>query len=313
MLARTADSLFWMSRYIERFDFITKILMVGYSSTIDYQDNSRNNFSWETTSKIFYSHPEQFNPDGEPADQVLRTLVISDEYNSLKDLITKARENARGVQEHISKEVWESINKKYHKLLKVDIEKVIKKNDQLNFLVNLFDENLKYAGVLESTNHRGEGWNFINLGKYIERSILTVNLSEAKFQNSNVFTENANNILFWKNFLLSLSGFELYIKDYRGNDNSRQVLDMIVFNTEFTRSISFTTNRLRNYIQNIMTENPNPNNDKLRKEIGMLSAKINYSEIDNIIEEGVPTFLHYIRSKYYALSNSIGQTFFSYY
>ncbi len=313
MLARTADNLFWMSRYMERIDFITKVLLVGFSSTSDYHTNSINNFEWGILSRIFFTHPEEFNPENNQANQVFEKLVVGDEFNSLKELITKARENARGVQEHISKEVWESINKKYHKLLKVDVEKIIRKDEQLNFLFNLFDDNLKYTGVVDSTNHRGEGWNFMNLGKFCERTVLTLGISEEKYKSTIVFTEEANNILFWKNFLLCLSGFELYIKDYRSGDNSRHVLDMVVYNKQFTRSISYSVDRIRNYLTKIIQENPNPNNNKVTKEIGMMSAKINYSDLDQIVEDGVIDFFQDAKRNLFNLNQSIGQIFFSYY
>ncbi len=313
MLSRTADSLFWMSRYMERLDFISKILLVGFSSTYDFQINSKNNFDWGAIARIFYSDPDLFVPEETPSNQVFRMLIAGDSNNSLKELITKARENARGVQEHISKEVWESINRKYHTLIKTDPEEIIRKEKQLDFLFTLQEDNQKYAGVFDNTNHRGEGWNFMNLGKYCERCILTLSLSEEKFDHEEVFTEAANNILYWKNFLLSLSGFELYIKNYRSGNNSVQVLDMVLFNREFTRSISFTVNRIKSYTQNIINENPNPNNDKLRKEIGMLSAKINYSETDSVTENGVIPFFRDIKGSVYKVTESIGHIFFSYY
>lgn len=313
MLARTADSLFWMSRYMERIDFITKVLLVGFSSTSDFHTNSKNNFEWDILAHMFYSDHGDFESKNEEANQVFRNLVVGDEYNALKELITKARENARGVQEHISKEVWESINKKYHRLLKVDVEKIIKREEQLNFLFSLFDDNLKYTGVVDSTNHRGEGWNFMNLGKFCERALLILSISEEKYKNPLVFTEEANNILFWKNFLLCLSGFELYIKDYRSGDNSKQVLDMVVYNKEFTRSISYSVERMRNYLNKIIQENPNPNNNKLVKEIGMMSAKINYSDLDQIVSDGVIEFFHDAKNNLFKYNQSIGQIFFSYY
>ncbi len=313
MLARTADNLFWMSRYMERIDFITKVLLVGFSSTSDYHPSSVNNFEWEILAKMFFTNQNHFCDDQQAANQVFQKLVVGDEQNSLKELITKARENARGVQEHISKEVWESINKKYHKLLKVDVEKIIVKEEQLNFLFDLFDENLKYSGVVDGTNHRGEGWNFMNLGKFCERTVLVLGISEEKYKNPIVFSEEANNILFWKNFLLCLSGFELYIKDYRSGDNSRHVLDMIVYNKQFTRSISYSVDRIRNYLTKIIQENPNPNNNKVTKEIGMMSAKINYSDLDQLVDDGVLHFFQDAKRNLFNLNQTIGQIFFSYY
>lgn len=311
MLARTAENLFWMSRYMERIDFMTKVMLVGYASHTDFQAATINSFNWKIAAKIFYSNPADFQDNTtDPAKEVFRRLMMTDEYNSLRLLITRARENARGVQEHISKEVWESINKKYHYLINTDIESVIVNGHETDFLYNLFEDNLKYTGVIENTNHRGEGWNFMNLGKFCERSLLVLAISEEKYRDPNAFTEVSNNILFWKNFLLSISGFEFFIKDYRSADNSKNVLEMIIFNQEFTRSTSYTIQRMRNYIQNIIEENPNPYNEKIRKEIGMLSAKIKYSDVETIISEGLDHFFSDTKKRLYHLNQSIGQIFF---
>ncbi|MCB9202766.1 MAG: alpha-E domain-containing protein [Flavobacteriales bacterium] len=314
MLARTADNLFWMSRYMERIDFVTKTLLVGFSSNIDYGTQSSSKDNWRCLAKMLYSNFEDFNSESKNiANDVFRMLTIKDDNNSLKDLISKARENARGIQEHITKEVWENINKKYHQIININPENIIKKGNQTEFLFNLFDDNMKYMGIVQNTIHRGEGWDFMTLGRLCERSSLTLSISEEKFRDIDINGNESNNILYWKIFLLNLSGFEYYLKNYRLDKNADQVLDLVIFNKEFNKSLSFTLLEIKRYISRIIQETPNPNTNKLIKEIGRLNAKINYSDLENVKENGVINFFEDIKASLYKLTKTIGEVFFSYY
>lgn len=312
MLARTADNLFWMSRYMERIDFVTKVLLVGFASNTDYSRESKEN--WESLAQILYSNPADFNKESkELANDVFRMLTVTDDNNSLKELILKARENARGIQEHITKEVWENINKKYHELINIDADKIIEEGNQVEFLFNLFDDNMKYTGIVQNTIHRGEGFNFISLGKLCERSALTLSISEEKFKSEEIDSYETDNILHWKTFLLNLSGFEYYLKNYRVGKNADQVLDLVIFNKEFNRSLSFNLSEIKRYLQNIIQESPNPSADKLNREIGMLTAKINYSDLDSIKENGIINFFEDTKVNLFKITKNIGEVFFSYY
>ena len=309
MLARTADNLYWMSRYMERIDFIIKILLVGFSSAMEDQFTADPDYNWKVFQKMFYTTPQE--DSNEALDtQVFKRLTFYDSFNSLKELISKARENARGVQEHISKEVWESINRKYHFINNTNPESLQRRRNKMEFLFSLFDDNLRYGGVLENTNHRGEGWNFMMLGKFFERCNLTLGMAEENFKNPKIYTDAANNILFWKVFLLNLSAFELYLKDYRSGDNTFHVLEMLVFNKKFTRSLSYTIGKIHNYIMNIVEENSNPNSERIKREIGMMYAKINYSDLEQLKKNGPLQFFSDVKSDLFRLSQNIGQTFF---
>ena len=114
MLSRIADSLFWMNRYMERSDSQLRVIRTNYILSFDsgYNDS----FSWKDVIKLF-SHPTEDAQvaDGENVHEALAFLLTNPlNLNSVKVLISKARENARGVQDNITKEVWEQVNQSYH-------------------------------------------------------------------------------------------------------------------------------------------------------------------------------------------------------
>src|SRR5690349_8202517 len=112
MLSRVADSLYWMSRYMERTDSILRMLKINHLSSQDDPDE----FTWAPVLKIFSdiddAQIETMERDGR---QVLQFMVLDrDNPNSVFNMITQARENARGVQDNMTKELWQCLNEFYH-------------------------------------------------------------------------------------------------------------------------------------------------------------------------------------------------------
>src|SRR5215216_1897186 len=114
MLSRIADSLFWLNRYMERADGLLRVMKTNYILSLDKGVNS--NITWRPILEIFTYADEQLITKLENDTNATLKLLITDtdNMNSLKVILTRARENARGVQDHITKEVWEQINQMYH-------------------------------------------------------------------------------------------------------------------------------------------------------------------------------------------------------
>lgn len=313
MLARTADSLYWMSRYMERVDVILRVLSNGFYVSYDISDSQT--FDWTSVVKIFcYLNEGKIKELSADPSNILRHLLIEDESNSIKELVTKSRENARGTQDLLTREVWEAVNEIYHSVNGIDLEYAIKRGEQMALLVKQTDECRIYYGVFENTMSRGEGWNFMNLGRFIERSIQTLNFTELQFRAFlKESKEDESNILFWKNLLLNLSGYELYLKTYRNSNHMENILDMIFLNGNFPRSLTYSLEKINTYITNILKENDNPNNKLIIRKTGLLVAKIKFADVETIEQKGILAFMKETKNELYELSQLIGQSFFSYY
>ena len=162
MLSRIADSLFWLNRYMERADCLVRVIRTNY--ILSFDSDQRTDFAWKDVINIFSHEPDAATLYGENTATSLKYLVADTKNpNSIKSLVTKARENARGVQDYITKEVWEQVNQLYHIVNEPGIEEKITGPNSME-VIDLLDQNsILFYGVIDSTMPRGHGWQFLNL------------------------------------------------------------------------------------------------------------------------------------------------------
>jgi len=313
MLSRIADSLFWMNRYMERADGLLRTLRYGYIASFD--TSKEGSYNWQEALDIFSGLEEEQRLMVKPqTTTVLKHMLYStEETNSLKVMVTRARENARGAQDHITKEVWEAINQIYHRINSKDTEIAINEGAQVPMLDQLIEDSLMYYGVTDITMPRSMGWQFMNLGRYSERCLQTLDIVDARFSRMDYDIESAQHILYWRNMLLSLSGYELFLKTYRTGNHTENIIDMIFFNTQFPRSIFYSVKRIGHYLQKILDENKHENTAALERMLGKLYSSVAYASREDIQEKGLEKYIHFIKEQIYELQHVVGHTFFSYY
>ena len=311
MLSRIADSQFWMTRYVERTDGILRMLKINFITSLDRSGG--NAFSWQPVLKVFTLMPEEeVKTFSNRSDDVLRYMITDkDNHNSIRNIIGRARENARGMQDHITKEAWETVNEFYHQVNSPEIEKAIENDEQIMMLSQLLERCLLFYGVAEVTMPRGQGWNYMNLGKFIERSIQTIDILDVKFNDISYNLDDATDIPYWRNLLLSLSGYELYLKSYRTGLDSQNVVDMALLNTNFPRSVLYCVIRLDRTIRGMSNENSDAA-QQLQKIIGRVRSMVEYADIATISEKGLHDFLAEVKNNLYAFSNALTRNYFAY-
>ncbi|MFI5129783.1 MAG: alpha-E domain-containing protein [Chitinophagales bacterium] len=312
MLSRIADSLFWLNRYMERSDCMMRVIRTNYILSFDIGNS--NDFSWKDVATTFSLSPEGI-PDEKVKDtaSALKFLVADTKnLNSLKVIITKARENARGVQDNITKEVWEHVNAVYLIANAPDLEKQLAGSRALE-LIDLLDQNSTlYYGVTDSTMPRGQGWSFMNLGKFIERCLLSIETSSIHFTKIDHQLDKAQDILFWRNLLLSLSGYELYLKTYTRGQHTLNVVDHVIFNKNFPRSLIYSLERIGRYLTDIVEDTKMEGSESLQKTFGRIYSKVEFADMNMIKKIGLPQFLHSLRYDLAEFSNQLTRTYFSY-
>ena len=109
-------------------------------------------------------------------------LLDTTNTNCLKTLVNRARENARGAQDHITKEVWEEVNSMYHLVNQPFLQQKIDSFSGLEVMEPLIKHTVMYTGIADITMPRGTGWCFMNLGKYIERCLQTIAFVESQLE-----------------------------------------------------------------------------------------------------------------------------------
>ncbi|MBC7873815.1 MAG: alpha-E domain-containing protein [Ferruginibacter sp.] len=311
MLSRIADSLFWMNRYMERSDCMVRVIRTNYILSFDI--GNTNNFSWKDVVNTYSHSPEGIADEFVKDTSAALKFMIADSknLNSIKVLITKARENARGVQDNITKEVWEQVNQLYHIINATDLEKKLTGTRALDLIDILDQHNTLYYGVTDSTMPRGTGWRFMSLGKFIERCMLTIETAYAHFKTDHQINKTQD-ILFWRNLLFSLSGYELYLKMYTRDQHSMNVVDHIIFNKNFPRSLIYSIHRINRYLHEVIEDTKMEGSDDLQKTFGRICSKVEFADMDTIKEQGLPRFLSSLRQELVHFSNQVTRIYFSY-
>ena len=309
MLSRVADSLFWMSRYMERTDGILRMLKINYASSQD--DNQ--DFSWKPVLKIFtFLNDESANALAFDTRGVLKYMLIGkDNDNSVLNIVTLARENGRSVQDHITKEMWQCINDFYHIMRQDKLADMIQNEDPISTIDHLIKQELLYFGTTDVTMARGEGNSFINIGKFLERAIQSTDILDVKFSDINYELDKITDTTYWKYLLMSISGYELYLKTYRSGFEAKNVMEQIVLNEQFPRSVLYSINQLHRYFQRL-------NNDRNQNEfqqidfmIGKIKSQVKFSTPDSIINDGLHHFLNETKIRLFEIGNQLNQNYFA--
>lgn len=313
MLSRIADSLFWLNRYVERTDGILRALEINSVLSLDRHASQK--FSWRPTLKVFTSLPEEVIEIIQFNNAAVLEFMITDKANafSLHQVILKARENARGVQDHLSKEVWECTNSFYLKINDPNLLDSIRQGHHLGILSELIDSCHLYFGVADVTTARNQGWNYMNLGRYLERAIQTIDIIDLKFQEIGYNLDDTSDILYWKNLLFTVSGYELYLKTYRSGIQSQNIVDMMVLNSTFPRSVIYCLRKLQLNIQNLNTFDRSEQHKDLEKLIGRLYSRVLYCDIEIISETGLHEYLMLLKTDLLNFGNILTKKYFSYY
>src|ERR1700761_8175213 len=309
MLSRVAASFYWLSRYIERSDGMLRMLKINYASSQD----TVLPFTWDPVIRIYGGlGDEEGKSLGNDSRAVLKYLVTGKtNSNSILNIITLARENARSVQEHITKDLWQCLNEYYHTIKDPKIELALQREDPITVLDILIRQVMLYYGTVEISMERGEGRSFMNIGKYLERAIQSVDILDTKFGSVSDNPDLLTDTTYWKHLLLSLGGYELYLKTYREGFEAENVLEQVVLNNDFPRAVIYSVNNIARYFERLHNDSNLDDFKDMSFQIGRLQSNIKYSSVKTIKEEGLHQFLTQIRGQLYGIGDALNNHYFA--
>ena len=308
MLSRVANNLFWMDRYMERSYGLLNLIKTNYNSTLDTGDYSSWNNIQKTYMGIYKSKP---NDEYLDTISIINTMLFDSENpNTMSNIVIRARENARSVQEHISRELWLSVNKYYLHISDVNLSINFQNSDPIEFVNEMLQFNHIYYSVADITQERGNAYCFMNLGKYLERVVQSIEFLSLRIINLNDKDQKLSESFFWKNLLISIGGYQLYVKTYKSIFNVENIIEMIAINENFPRSIRYSIIKLYTHIERL--NNYNKLNDRqLLFHVGKLKNSLQYSTIESIKKIGLQKFLDEIKHDLNNISLHINKIYFS--
>lgn len=291
MLSRVADSLYWMSRYLERAENTVRLLDVNMGLMLDKSRTSAER-RWQRVLTLMGS-PEGVSWNGD-VYQVMETLCFdATRLFSVTSCIIAARENARQVRDELSSEQWQRLNRLFHEITR----QTNSSRSELHlaeFLPSVVDGIHLFQGVTDTTLSHGEGWQFIQIGRYIERASSTARLLEVYHHDIFSTPDDANDgygYLEWIGLLRTCTAFEGYCKVYTADLTYERILEFLVLNPEFPHSIRFCIDSLQRALHAIQQDSRRPPAEELMRLAGRLQASLSYAQISEIIERDAGIYL----------------------
>jgi uncharacterized alpha-E superfamily protein len=291
MLSRVADSLYWMSRYVERAEHTSRLLAVKLESMVE-QSKEDAEASWSRV--IAALSADEFAMS--PADAFATTQSIAfDRANpsSLLSSLRLARDNARQVREQLSTEVWERLNRLYLRLQPVTIEAIWVHQPARIFRETLEDLHA-LEGVIYTTLRHGEAWHFLELGRYIERAQLVSRLIDIHFGiTAPGFAKPPPepNYLDWLVLLKFCTAFEPYCKEHTAAIRAERIAEFLLFDAEFPHSVKFAVDRVREALARVAPGAPPQRRAACDRLAGRLKAAMDFGRIEELIGGSIDTFL----------------------
>ena len=303
MLSRVADSLYWMSRYFERADHCARVLEANYNLMLDPSRPSTE----QRWSKITTSLGLTTEGDGEdPQTAVVRLTSDVENHSSIVSCIAEARDNASQVREQISSEMWERLNQLYHEVTHSSTRSETQ-SEPLRLVAAVREGSYKFHGVTDATMNHGEGWHFIQLGKFMERACALSVLLDAHFSSA----EQADD-LDWVGLLASCSAFEAYCKVYTADLKPERVAEFLLLNAEFPFSIRFAAERMKCALEAITESSFGPRVARIERIIGGLRASLAYVPIDDIMTQDLHRYLNSVIEQCRNLHAAVHQVYIDY-
>jgi uncharacterized alpha-E superfamily protein len=297
MLSRVADSLYWMSRYLERAEHTARLLEVNISIMLDGSLTSEE-LRW-TRMLSALGCPAGVAWKGSAADMVRQLTVDMGHRASISACIAAARENARQVRDEISSEQWQRLNRLYHQLhgYRGERETAPGTND---FLASVMDGIHLFKGVTDTTMSHGEGWQFIRLGRYLERAHATAMLLEVSSQEILASTgrePDGERYLEFVGLLRCCTAFEAYCQVYTADLVPEWILEFLLLNREFPHALAYSLEALQSALGSIQPAGGRAGAEELRMAAGKLHALLSYSTIGEILGGDPSAFLTRVRSE----------------
>jgi uncharacterized alpha-E superfamily protein len=297
MLSRVADSLYWMSRYLERAENTVRQLDVTMSLMLDTGGASAE-ARWQ---RLMASLGKQTGMEWSGnLESMARTLVF-DGLNpaSVTFCVNGARENARQVREEISSEQWQRLNRLFHQMHSPHAQAQFNSNVN-DALASVVDGIHLFQGVGDSTMIHGQGWQFIRLGRYLERAYATATLLEV-YQPELFHTQDRENSGYQYLELVGLlrccTAFEAYCQVYTADLSPARILEFLLLNRDFPHAIRYSVDTIRNAIESIQRTGGRRSPEELTAGIGRLHAMLGYTTIAEIQAGDPAAFLHTIREQ----------------
>jgi uncharacterized alpha-E superfamily protein len=309
MLSRTADHLYWMSRYIERAENTARLLDIAYQTSLQPQSADESEQTWRSLIAISELNTLFGGKYSVINGRNVMEFMVADESNlsSIFNCLRAARENARAVRGSLTTEVWETMNQTWLEFRRLLREGALQRDPSQFFEWVKYRSHLS-RGVTVGTMLQDEAFHFIRIGSFLERADNTARLLDVKFyrqEQSQGEHDAARDFYYWSAVLRSVSGFEIYRKVYSNVIQPDKVAELLILRPDMPRSLSHCLTRMLANLKRVA----NPQSGETLRRVGRLEAKLAFGSIDEILTEGLHPFLDGFLAEVSDLGDRISKDF----
>jgi len=312
MLSRVAESIYWMSRYIERAENVARFVDVTLNLNLDMPVGSAQ--QWQPLVDTTGDAKEFARRYGVATQQpVIQFLTFDPEnINSIRSCLRAARENARSVREVISSEMWEQLNE-FYLLVNSAAFDANSLRDPHHLFASVKMASHEFAGVTDATMTHNEGWHFCRLGRHLERADKTSRILDVKYflllpTEADVGTTYDD--LQWAAVLRSASAFEMYRKRY-GRMSPDRIVEFLLLDREFPRAIQYCLMAARKTVHAISGTPAGMFRNPVEQLLGELCSELAYAQVDEIVAAGLHEHLDQLQTRMNRVGAGIHETFFA--
>jgi uncharacterized alpha-E superfamily protein len=312
MLSRTADNLYWIARYMERADTVARLLEVG--SRISLLPSAQGYRSeWDSllqATGMAHAFAQKY---GDPVQRNIESFLFFDRDNpsSIASCITAARENGRIVRTALTSQVWDALNTAFQELKQLEREERSKLE-----LSRLTDWTMRHAamlrGAIDATLLRDDGFNFLNIGYYLERGDNTARLMDVKYYvllpRVDYVGSGLDNYQ-WTTLLRAMGAQRAFHWAYGGDVTAMKIADFLIRNPQSPRSLATCTAGLMNHLGRLAKAYGRET--EAQEQARALSAGIESATVEAIFDEGLHEFLTRYIAEAATLANAIHASYLS--
>ncbi|NQW95027.1 MAG: alpha-E domain-containing protein [Polaromonas sp.] len=314
MLSRTADHLFWMSRYTERAENTARMLDVNYQTSLLPQSAISAQAGWEgllSISELKGAFAAKYGDKVAPRD--VMDFMVRDEQNSssIVSCLKNARENARAVRGTLTTEVWETENQTYLEVIRMLKSGDFERDPSHFFEWVKFRSHLS-RGVTAGTMLQDDAFHFLRLGTFLERADNTARLVDVKFHaaqgelsGTGIQPHEDFDFYHWSSILRSVSGFEIYRKVYRDVIKPERVAELLILRADMPRSLLGCLNEVMSNLAMVTSDA----SSETRRRAGKLRSDLQYARIDEILANGLHAFLTQFLDRVNELGSHLSREF----
>lgn len=306
MLSRVASNLCWFGRYLERAENTARIINVNSNLMLDLPKSI--SLGWEPIVDILSYRDLFYSNHKEAVERNVINFMVADQKNqgSIISALSAARENARTIREIIPREVWEQINELFT-YAKENCQKAQARRSRYGFLNEIIRSNQTITGILAGTMTHDEGYQFLRIGRNIERADMTtriIDVRSASLLQETETSQSAFENLQWMSVLKSLTAYQMYRREVRLRIRRPDVLKFLLLEDRFPRSLLHTLQQVEECLKKL------PNNEEAIMQIRVVENQLLEANPQTLIQEKLHDFIDDMQLGMNTIFDKINQTYF---